>query len=109
MVYSLSYRRPGYVSRSSVGSSDGLNSSNTSLDSVRSGILSGIPEALSFDKIVNGGTCPVSVDIFSYTYHLMHLCYVLKRLVECLLFWYTYTIPDTFGVTYVALIWALKL
>ncbi|KAJ4583790.1 hypothetical protein HRR86_002286 [Exophiala dermatitidis] len=57
MVLSLGYRRPPYVS-----------SSRTSLDSERSGAADsmssgsscpyGIPEALSFEKIISGGTCP---------------------------------------------------
>jgi hypothetical protein len=66
MVYSLSYRRPAYVSRSSVGSSDGVANSDASLNSGKSCTIAGIPDALSFDKIVNGGTCPVS-------YHIMLL------------------------------------
>lgn len=59
MVLSLSYRRPAYVS-----------SSRTSLDSEGGGQVEsitsnsscpyGIPDALSFDKIIDGGTCPVS-------------------------------------------------
>jgi hypothetical protein len=79
MVYSLSYRRPAYVSRSSMGSSDGLNSSNTSLNS---GISSGIPEALSFDDIVNGGTCPVSTQFNASTHHLEYPGSVLEKQVE---------------------------
>jgi hypothetical protein len=59
MVLSLSYRRPVHVS-----------SSRTSLDSekptesISSGSSGtyGIPDALSFDKIISGGTCPVSLD-----------------------------------------------
>ncbi|KIW51418.1 hypothetical protein PV05_10139 [Exophiala xenobiotica] len=55
MVLSLSYRRPAYVS-----------SSRTSLDSEKptesissgSSCQYGIPDALSFDKIISGGTCP---------------------------------------------------
>ncbi len=61
MVLSLSYRRPAYVA-----------SSRTSLDSEKSGPVEsvtsstsscpyGIPDALSFDKIIEGGTCPVSL------------------------------------------------
>ncbi len=63
MVLSLSYRRPAYVS-----------SSRTSLDSEKptesissgSSCQYGIPDALSFDKIISGGTCPVSLDDTDY-------------------------------------------
>lgn len=57
MVLSLSYRRPGRV-----------NSSRSSVDTEKSGKVEsinsgsscpyGIPNALSFDKIISGGTCP---------------------------------------------------
>ncbi|OAL31109.1 hypothetical protein AYO20_08344 [Fonsecaea nubica] len=57
MVLSLSYRRPAYVtsSRDSLGSeSDGR------VESINSGSSCpyGIPDALSFDRIISGGTCP---------------------------------------------------
>jgi len=69
MVYSLSYTRPPY--QSSTNSSEG---SRTSLDgqtkqksideSIKSAsscsMCAGIPEPLSFDRIIKGGTCPVS-------------------------------------------------
>ena len=62
MVYSLTYRRPAYVepSRSSLDSEKG-----SARDSVSSGSSCpfGIPDALSFERIVNGGTCPVSMSI----------------------------------------------
>jgi hypothetical protein len=63
-VYSLGYRRPDYVpptprSRGSEGSIDSDNASSAaSLKSMPSN-PKGIPEALSFDRIVNGGCCPV--------------------------------------------------
>jgi len=64
MVYSLTYRRPAYTSnsgRSSIAPSEEYGSSRDSLKSGYSGSVSaGIPDALSFDRIVNGGTCPVS-------------------------------------------------
>lgn len=56
----LNYRRPAYVEKQQ------FKNSTTSFDekgSVRSGQSAssvGIPDALSFDKIMNGGTCPVS-------------------------------------------------
>ena len=58
MVYSMTYRRPGYVdsSSSSVNSEKGGKT-----DSISSGSSCpyGIPDALSFDRIISGGTCPV--------------------------------------------------
>jgi hypothetical protein len=58
----LTYKRPSYVprddarlSQSSLGEQE-----KTSLRSGKSGASSGIPNALTFDKIVGGGTCPVS-------------------------------------------------
>ena len=59
MVYSLSYRRPAYVSsgQQSIASKPSLS------DSLSSGSTlspAGIPDALSFDRIITGGTCPVS-------------------------------------------------
>jgi len=69
MVYSLTYRRPTYrpnSGRSSVISLEEYENSRDSLKSGYSGGLSaGIPDALSFDKIVNGGTCPVSLPSIS--------------------------------------------
>lgn len=59
MVLSLGYRRPVYVtsSRQSLDSEKGGKA-----ESVTSSSSSpyGIPEALSFDRIISGGTCPVS-------------------------------------------------
>ena len=54
MVYALNYRRPAHkdVDTKSID------------DSIRSGMSStstGIPDALSFDRIIQGGTCPVSL------------------------------------------------
>jgi len=55
MVYSLKYRRPAYISssRASINTKDSVNSEASS---VASSCSYGIPEALSFDKIVNGET-----------------------------------------------------
>lgn len=59
MVLSLNYRRPVYVpsSRQSLDSEKGGQA-----ESVTSTSSSpyGIPDALSFDRIISGGTCPVS-------------------------------------------------
>lgn len=63
MVYSLAYRRPAYVepeiyaSRQSGSEKEGKEES---VRSGRSGKNSGIPAALAFDKIIDGGTCAVS-------------------------------------------------
>jgi hypothetical protein len=64
MVYSLDYRRPSRVSHVSVSheSIDGTEkqrSIDESIKSSSSGMSQGIPEALSFDRIISGGTCPV--------------------------------------------------
>lgn len=59
MVLSLNYRRPAYVSdsRQSLDSEKGGKSESVT----SSGSCPyGIPDALSFDKIISGGTCPVS-------------------------------------------------
>ncbi|CAO2650909.1 Nn.00g092060.m01.CDS01 [Neocucurbitaria sp. VM-36] len=62
MVYSLSYRRPGHVSpASSAASLSGDNKQKSLHESIKSGssgMSHGIPEALSFDRIIAGGVCP---------------------------------------------------
>ncbi len=72
MVYSLAYRRPGYVSNVSDGSINGEEKQRSLDESIQSSstcsMCAGIPEALSFDRIVAGGTCPVS--FFLITRHL---------------------------------------
>ena len=67
MVYSLTYRRPPHVdsARSSVmGNEKAKSIGESSIDSQISGgsggMTFGIPDALSFDRIITGGTCPVS-------------------------------------------------
>jgi hypothetical protein len=64
MVYPLNYRRPERVSRpSSVASISGETKQKSIHDSIHSGssgMSHGIPEALSFDRIIAGGVCPVS-------------------------------------------------
>ncbi|KAK0717138.1 hypothetical protein B0T26DRAFT_740669 [Lasiosphaeria miniovina] len=57
----LHYRRPSFVEKTMMGDSQSSledGDGERSLRSAKSGNLSGIPEALSFDKIVDGGTCP---------------------------------------------------
>ncbi|KAF2689373.1 hypothetical protein K458DRAFT_439711 [Lentithecium fluviatile CBS 122367] len=62
MVYSLNYRRPSRVSRASsrdsINGNEKQNSIDESVKSSSSGMSHGIPEALSFDRIISGGTCP---------------------------------------------------
>ncbi|KAF1999091.1 hypothetical protein P154DRAFT_577244 [Amniculicola lignicola CBS 123094] len=59
MVYSLTYRRPSRVSsRGSLNGDEKQKSINGSVNSGSSGLSHGIPEALSFDRIISGGTCP---------------------------------------------------
>lgn len=63
MVYSLTYTRPPRQS----GSSDSLTGTEKERsinDSIKASttcsMCSGIPEPLGFDRIITGGTCPVS-------------------------------------------------
>jgi len=78
MVYSLLYTRPPYVGSSTLSlSSDEKrisieNASNSSSENVC--IRAGIPAALSFDRIVSGGTCPpVTVrDMMNYLKYIEH-------------------------------------
>lgn len=64
MVYALNYRRPPHVSpdRASLSGEEKVKSiGESSIDSQTTcGVSCGIPEALSFDRIIAGGTCPVS-------------------------------------------------
>jgi hypothetical protein len=73
----LNYRRPDYVGKGdfirSEGSVDFDNKSKESLRSGRSGASSGIPDALTFDRIINGGTCPVSFHEGRCTYMVSNL------------------------------------
>lgn len=61
-VYSLDYRRPGYVPPSSPTPSDESTREGSQDDILKTMPLTpkGIPEALSFDRVINGGCCPVS-------------------------------------------------
>jgi hypothetical protein len=65
-IYSLAYRRPDSVPtspRSRSDSQDGSIRSDVSNTHTLKSMPSnprGIPEALSFDRIINGGCCPVS-------------------------------------------------
>lgn len=77
MVYSLNYRRPPHVSanspnRDSINGAVKQQSTDGSLESGNSGMSNGIPEALSFDRILAGGVCPVSVHPARHTYDHSH-------------------------------------
>ena len=62
----LTYRRPAFADKASLQDSRSSlegnenDTSDTSLRSGRSGNSAGIPPALAFDRIIDGGTCPVS-------------------------------------------------
>ena len=63
MVYSITYRRPPHVdsSRSSIFDDEKRQSiGGSTVNSEGSSVSFGIPDALSFDRIISGGTCPVS-------------------------------------------------
>ncbi|KAK5165644.1 hypothetical protein LTR04_001110 [Oleoguttula sp. CCFEE 6159] len=77
MVYTLAYRRPSYVSASSRDSMSGdekQKSINDSIHSGSSGMSCGIPDALSFDRIVAGGVCPPCTvrDFMNYLKYIEH-------------------------------------
>jgi hypothetical protein len=63
MVYSLTYRRPSHVN-SSAASINGQDKPE-SYNSGSSSSTAGIPDALSFDNILNNGTCPVRCPSFT--------------------------------------------
>ena len=77
MVYSLAYRRPPHVdsARASVLGDEktkslGETSMDTQVSGSSGGMSFGIPNALSFDRIINGGTCPVSqLPVNLHPYH----------------------------------------
>ena len=79
MVYSLAYRRPphveidclSYASEGKPGSSSEAHSFSHSSSS------SGIPDALSFDRVISGGTCPVS-----YLAFLIFKIFISEELLE---------------------------
>ncbi|KAI0125081.1 hypothetical protein BJ170DRAFT_703253 [Xylariales sp. AK1849] len=75
---SLSYRRPhytdsgGYQQRSS--SDTYSEKEDASLRSGRSSASAGVPDALAFDKIIDGGTCPPMTirDFMNYLIYIEH-------------------------------------
>lgn len=63
----ITYRRPCVVDRpvaddaQNTGTLEHVSSNgDLSFQSSRSNLAAGIPPALSFDRIIDGGTCPVS-------------------------------------------------
>ncbi|KAL7620975.1 hypothetical protein AAE478_008286 [Parahypoxylon ruwenzoriense] len=76
-LLSLTYRRPQYIDKEqSRRSKDSIlgSESDVSLKSVGSGGSSGIPDALAFDRIINGGTCPPCTvrDFMNYLLYIEH-------------------------------------
>lgn len=72
MVYSLAYTRPPHVddSRGSLSGQEKQRSINESITASSTCSMScGIPDALSFDKIIDGGTCPVRCSMSLSTHH----------------------------------------
>ncbi|KAA6413940.1 MAG: regulator of g signaling superfamily [Lasallia pustulata] len=76
MVYSLTYRRPAHVfsPRSSVNGELKPKSLNESVCSGSTSIAYGIPDALAFDRIISGGTCPpcTTRDFMNYLIYIEH-------------------------------------
>ena len=93
MVYSLAYRRPPHVdsARASVlGDEKTKSIGETSINSQASGgsggsggMSFGIPDALSFDRIIAGGTCPVSrLPVFFLVYNSDFFSTLLSQHLE---------------------------
>lgn len=59
MVYSLTYRRPAHVASSNTSVNGEEKTRSIGGASQSSGMSLGIPDALSFERIISGGTCPV--------------------------------------------------
>ncbi|PSK33590.1 adenylosuccinate lyase [Elsinoe australis] len=76
MVYSLLYRRPSRVSLSqaSISGDEKQKSLSDSVITGSSRSSAGIPDALSFDRIINGGTCPPCTvrDFMNYMKYIEH-------------------------------------
>ncbi|KAI0445811.1 hypothetical protein F4803DRAFT_547852 [Xylaria telfairii] len=73
----LNYQRPAYVDSEDfrrINSGEFDEKTAASLKSGRSGAASGIPDALVFDKIINGGTCPPCTlrDFMNYLIYIEH-------------------------------------
>lgn len=76
MVYSLTYRRPPHVgsSRSSLNGSEKTHSIGGSTLDSEGAVSFGIPDALSFDRIIAGGTCPVSLNPIPHEQGRLQYC-----------------------------------
>ncbi|GAB7363214.1 hypothetical protein MBLNU230_g3496t1 [Neophaeotheca triangularis] len=76
MVYGLAYRRPAHVpgSRESLNGNEKQPSINESIVSGSSSMSHGIPDALSFDRIIAGGVCPPCTirDFMNYLKYIEH-------------------------------------
>ncbi|KAK3671521.1 hypothetical protein LTR78_008620 [Recurvomyces mirabilis] len=79
MPYPLTYRRPAYVdsdngSRDSLSGDEKQKSIDESISSGSSCMSAGIPEALSFDRIISGGVCPPCTvrDFMNYLKYIEH-------------------------------------
>ncbi|MCJ1320080.1 hypothetical protein MMC15_005417 [Xylographa vitiligo] len=87
MVYSLTYRRPVQInsSHSSFNGDEKPGSIGDSIDSGSTTIAAGIPDALSFDRVISGGTCPPCT-----TRDFMNYLIYIERSAENLQFflWY---------------------
>ncbi|KAI9888817.1 MAG: hypothetical protein M1814_006271 [Vezdaea aestivalis] len=72
MVYSIWYRRPRHVEEIPIP--EEIASKSSSIASGISGPSFGIPDALSFDKIIAGGTCPpcTTRDFMNYLVYIEH-------------------------------------
>lgn len=83
MVYSLKYRRPSYRdSRDSIVLGSKQKPINESISSNSEQISNGIPSALSFDRIVSGGTCPVRLPVHTVWSSRSGICGTNKKLLH---------------------------
>ncbi|MCJ1481097.1 hypothetical protein MMC06_001253 [Schaereria dolodes] len=84
MVYQLAYRRPAYVT-STISYAESEKSIDESVSSGSPDLPSGIPDALSFDRIISGGTCPPCT-----TRDFMNYLVYIERAAENLQFYLWY-------------------
>ncbi|KAI9875596.1 MAG: hypothetical protein M1830_008221 [Pleopsidium flavum] len=76
MVYPLTYRRPPHVDAASrsLNGDEKAQSIGESVSSSGTGVTHGIPDALAFDRIIAGGTCPpcTTRDFMNYLIYIEH-------------------------------------
>jgi len=76
MVYSITYRRPPHfsASRASMNGSEKPTLFGESFSSGSTACQAGIPDALSFDRVISGGTCPpcTTRDFMNYLIYIEH-------------------------------------